>query len=237
MEDKPGYYAVIPAKVRYDPELRPNAKLLYGEITTLANARGYCTAQNETLGQYYELSGKTVSSLISNLAKKGYIRVEIIRDAATQRVTERRIWVDVPKLQEPVPDFEGRSPQNRGDPPLKNEAENTTSKNTIPPITPRGDVQPSQMNMLFDRFWSAYPRKANKLRAKKAWDKLKPSMETCRVMAAALERFKASDMWRRDGGAYIPHAATWLNNRRWEDEDIDTKDGGDDNGKFAGLAI
>lgn len=39
-ERRPGYWAVLPAKVRYDKTLRPNAKLLYAEITALADARG-----------------------------------------------------------------------------------------------------------------------------------------------------------------------------------------------------
>ena len=36
---KPGYWAVLPARVRYDEELRPNAKLIYAEITALAQHR------------------------------------------------------------------------------------------------------------------------------------------------------------------------------------------------------
>ncbi len=45
-ERRPGYWAVLPATVRYDKTLRPNAKLLYAEITALADARGYCWATN-----------------------------------------------------------------------------------------------------------------------------------------------------------------------------------------------
>ena len=47
-------YSVIPARVRDDHTLRPNAKLLYGELSALAQAEGYCWAWNarlaETLG-------------------------------------------------------------------------------------------------------------------------------------------------------------------------------------------
>jgi hypothetical protein len=37
-------------------------------------------------------------------------------------------------------------------------------------------------------------------------------------MLAALAVHVASEQWRRDDGRYIPHPATWLNQRRWEDE-------------------
>lgn len=42
MNEKPGYYAIIPAGVRYDKQLPQGAKLLYGEITALTNKNGYC---------------------------------------------------------------------------------------------------------------------------------------------------------------------------------------------------
>lgn len=71
---------------------------------------------------------------------------------------------------------------------------------------------------LFDAFWSAYPKKRGKEKARRAWKKLKPDIALCRTMAAALERDKASRDWRKDAGAYIPYPATWLNGRRWEDE-------------------
>ena len=42
---------------------------------------------------------------------------------------------------------------------------------------------------------------------------------------AGLEAARASDQWTRDGGRYVPHPATWLNGRRWEDEAIAADDG------------
>lgn len=71
---------------------------------------------------------------------------------------------------------------------------------------------------IFDRFWASYPKKKNKAAAKRAWKKLNPDLDLCRVMADALEKDKRSRDWLKDGGAYIPYPASWLNGRRWEDE-------------------
>lgn len=72
----------------------------------------------------------------------------------------------------------------------------------------------------FNAFWEAYPKKADKQKALKAWQKLKPDKEMLNAMLAAIERHKQSDkQWHRDDGQYIPYPASWLNGRRWEDED------------------
>lgn len=91
----------------------------------------------------------------------------------------------------------------------------TQVKENNTPLPPKGDVT---QEILFERFWKAYPRRTAKDKAQRAWRKLKPDIVLCRVMAAALEVQKASEAWTHDGGKYIPHAATWLNGRRWEDE-------------------
>jgi hypothetical protein len=67
----------------------------------------------------------------------------------------------------------------------------------------------------FDEFWSAYPRHTAKQTAVKAWRKLNPAAELVATILAALERQKQSTQWRQ---GVIPHAATWLNQSRWEDE-------------------
>lgn len=84
-----GYYAVIPAEVRYDKSLKPNAKLLYGELTSLCSRSGYCWATNEYFAELYSLSVGTVSRLISQLESQGYIHCEM---AATSKGSERRIY-------------------------------------------------------------------------------------------------------------------------------------------------
>lgn len=70
----------------------------------------------------------------------------------------------------------------------------------------------------FDEFWTQYPRKEGKAKAETAWKRLKPDEVTRAEIMAALARSKTTPQWSEDGGRFIPHAATWLNGRRWEDE-------------------
>jgi hypothetical protein len=69
----------------------------------------------------------------------------------------------------------------------------------------------------FAKFWQAYPRKTAKADARKAfakaWRKLPPFDEEL-ILAGGLERAKAA--WT--DAQFIPHAATWLNGERWQDE-------------------
>ena len=58
--DNPNYYAIIPAGVRYSA-IKPNAKLLYGEITALANKKGYCFATNKYFAELYSVNKNTIS--------------------------------------------------------------------------------------------------------------------------------------------------------------------------------
>lgn len=63
--------------------------------------------------------------------------------------------------------------------------------------------------------WGVYPRKTGKGAALKAWQKQKPDRA---VVLAALDWQRTQPQWVKDGGQFIPHMATWLNQRRWEDE-------------------
>lgn len=76
--EKPNYYAIIPASVRYDYELSANAKLLYGEITALCDKYGYCFATNDYFSKLYNVSTKSISSWIKDLKNNGHIEVEIL---------------------------------------------------------------------------------------------------------------------------------------------------------------
>lgn len=72
----------------------------------------------------------------------------------------------------------------------------------------------------FEQFWEAYPRKVGKKAARKAWEKAtdRPAID---VILCAIERAKRSPQWLKDGGQYIPHPATWINQGRWMDQPIE----------------
>lgn len=87
------YYAIIPANVRYDKNLTPNAKLLYGEITALCNEKGYCWANNSYFSELYGVSKKTISNWISSLDERGFIKSEMIYKENSKEIRERRLYI------------------------------------------------------------------------------------------------------------------------------------------------
>lgn len=79
-------------------------------------------------------------------------------------------------------------------------------------------VNPSCSNPAgFDRFWALYPRKVGKAKAIAVWNRLKVNGKLEQVLAA-VEAQKKSEQWTREGGRFIPHPTTWLNEGRWDDE-------------------
>jgi hypothetical protein len=77
------------------------------------------------------------------------------------------------------------------------------------PPTPQGGVG------AFDDFWKSYPRKVGKEAARKAFVKCGIALP---VLLDALGHQQASAQWQREGGRFVPHPATWLNQGRWQDE-------------------
>jgi hypothetical protein len=68
----------------------------------------------------------------------------------------------------------------------------------------------------FDAFWRLYPRRVARKAALRAWQRLSQADQAAALAALPAH---AADWQRRCRSAeFIPHAATWLTNARWEDE-------------------
>lgn len=87
------YYAIIPANIRYDSSITPNAKLLYGEITALCNEKGYCWANNEYFASLYGVSKVSISKWIRQLVEKGYIDSVLEYKEGTKEILNRYLTI------------------------------------------------------------------------------------------------------------------------------------------------
>ena len=69
----------------------------------------------------------------------------------------------------------------------------------------------------FEVFWSRYPKQIGKKAARLAWDKAKDRPSITEIIESVC-RAKLSTQWTKDGGQFIPHPATWINQGRWDDQ-------------------
>ena len=97
---KPNYYAIIPAEVRYNKQLTPNAKLLYAEITALCNLNGKCTASTEYFCKLYEVSRVSIQKWLKVLEKNNYIkRTNIYKEGSKEILTRYITLVNNPSKE------------------------------------------------------------------------------------------------------------------------------------------
>jgi len=128
----PSYYAVVPATVRYDENLVPLARLLYGEITALCNEKGYCWASNQYFADLYKVSVGTISRWVRNLSDNNHIEVSLeVSPAGTQRkISISEIGV-VENGKVGVIKNDRGAYQKAQEGVIKNDMQNTTFNNTI----------------------------------------------------------------------------------------------------------
>jgi len=70
----------------------------------------------------------------------------------------------------------------------------------------------------FISFWKIYPKKVGKKPAQKSFEKINPDKKLFEQIITALKTQKKTENWLKNGGQFIPHPATWLNQERWNDE-------------------
>lgn len=101
--------------------------------------------------------------------------------------------------------------EGNGDVTLQKRSSNALEQN-------RTDTEQNKDYMAgFEQFYAAYPKKAKRPDAEKAFKTINPDAELLGRMLQAIKRFAASDDWKKDDGKYIPYPATWLRGKRWEE--------------------
>jgi hypothetical protein len=71
---------------------------------------------------------------------------------------------------------------------------------------------------MFDRFWKAYPKKAAKPAAKRAFKTAKITRQLIETILVDINTRKEGEDWLKENCKYVPNPAKYLNERRWEDE-------------------
>lgn len=136
MEIERNYYAIIPANVRYDKELIPNAKLLYGEITALCNEKGFCWASNNYFAGLYGVSITSIKKWLKSLEDGGYIKREVKYKEGSKEIDTRWITIVTDGRGEKLP----TPGQEKG--PDNNTSLNNTINNTKDTMSGKPDNAP-----------------------------------------------------------------------------------------------
>ena len=129
---EPGYWAVIPAGVRYSAEIPAGAKLLYAEISSLTDQRGYCFASNKYFADLYGVGIRTIQRYLDALKAASLIRITDGEGGSDQR----KIYAGVnPLAAEPATEMTPPHDKNVAA-NLNNKKENKKEEH-IPPVSPK----------------------------------------------------------------------------------------------------
>ena len=95
--------------------------------------------------------------------------------------------------------------------------EETGSKANQEPITINQEPITSSKNttLSFDDFWIAFPKKADKKKAREIWKRRKLDKIADLIISDVVKRIDVDKKWI---GGFIPNPTTYLNGDRWEDE-------------------
>jgi hypothetical protein len=195
------------------------AKLLYIHLILSADDTARYSGKNFTLrtrcfsGRGMETNRMEI--LLSELVDQDLIRLYFVQD-------ERFIFI--PRFKQRLRYYNSKYPE----PPIqindidykKTDSSLTQAiPKTDPSLLKRSEVKRSEENIYtyteeFELFWKSYPRHESKSSAMKAFKKVKVDIN---ILLKAIAQQKNSKQWKDN---IIPHASTWLNQSRWEDEII-----------------
>ncbi|MGY2277420.1 helix-turn-helix domain-containing protein [Pseudomonas monsensis] len=193
----------------------PLRKLVLIKLADNASDIGECWPSYQHIADQCEIDRSTVRKHIKQLEAQGFLRIEN-REGPKGNSTNLyflNLWAVGQKSPPVGPESTGVGPQPTGGVG----PESTRTSHSSEPVNEPKSMGTDSMEG-FDQFWKLYPKKKSRKDAAKAWAKLKPNDELRQTLINALGSHCVSEDWAKDGGRYIPNAATWLNGERWHDE-------------------
>ena len=190
-----------------EEDLPASAQIVYLHLLNINNRLHWCEwfkVANSRLENLTKL--KSNNSIVS--AKNRLKQANLLDFKSEGKVTTRYKIIPIPTAQDGAQDTAQDGAQDTAQVSAQDGAQ----------LIRQRQRQKNIYTPEFEKIWSVYPRHDGKAEAQKAFDKLKPSEELITAMLSAIA--KQTEKWRNDGGKFIPHCSTWLNQRRWEDEGI-----------------
>jgi hypothetical protein len=213
MEEKPNYYAIIPAYVRYDNDLKANEKLLFGEITALTQKDGKCWASNNYFAELYQVSTRSITEWLSNLQKRKYINVEFIYRENTKEIDKRVITIPI---EENFYTYGKKLLGGYRRKLLGGIEENFQDNNTS--INNTSINKKEIYKEKFEDIWKLYPNKKGKTNAYKSFTKaIKDGVSLDTIKQGVINYVNYIEL-ENVKPQYIKHGSTWFNQRCWEDD-------------------
>lgn len=202
-------YVQVPSGVLRDKRLSANARCLYALLLDY-NAMGDCRPGRDRLADDLGVSVETVDRAINELVK-----AKLVTKKRRGRGNTNLYFLNFESSPMKSQQVDESSPMRLVESsPMRHKQEQIEQEDTYPPKPPKEKHLPDG----FPEFYAAYPNKKARQNAERAWTKLNPTPDLQRTIMAALEIQKRSSDWTKEHGRYVPHPATWLNGRRWEDE-------------------
>lgn len=194
----------------------PLRKLVLVKLADNASDQGECWPSYQHIADQCEIDRSTVRKHIKQLEAQGFLRIEN-RDGPKGNSSNLYCLTlkGVGQNSTPVgPESTGvgRQPTGGVGP------ESTRTSHSSEPVIEPKPMRTKGAQEGFAQFWKLYPRKVDKAKAEKAWNKLDMTPGLFAEICTALAKQATSLDWLKSGGQYIPHPTTWLNGRRWEDE-------------------
>lgn len=187
----------------------PLRKLVLVKLADNASDQGECWPSYQHIADQCEIDRSTVRRHIKALENQGLLRIENREGPKGNSSNLYHL-----RLGGVGPESTGVGPESTGG----IGPESTRTSHSFEPVNEPKPMCKSEGVNGFDTFWKLYPKKVNKAKAQAAWKKLNITPEMFAVITSALAKQATSIDWLKSGGQFIPHAATWLNGSRWEDE-------------------
>lgn len=225
LEIEQGSFEQIPHWILFHPEVTANGIRLYLILRSYAMGKGYAFPSRRKLSEVMGVSMPTLDAAKKSLIDIGAIEVEgRISSSGDQTTNLYTVRWNLSNNFIGGKDFYTTPSQNSlqgWEKNLHTEAYKLNTYQSEADTIGRSVVRkPVDPDPLFEEFWKAYPRKASKGSARKAWIKAL-GLATPEVLIAGAVRYNNDP--NRDP-AFTAHAATWLNGERWLDGDLPVRD-------------